>query len=351
MMDFDDFGGALAEKPLSQAEKAAAVLLAMGKTVAGRLLKYFTQHELQLIITSAQSLRPIPPDELALLVAEFEDLFTEGAGLMDNAKAIESILEEGLTPDEVDSLLGRRTAFQAYETSIWDRLGEAEPAFVGRFLLREHPQTIAYILSMMPSSFGAKVLLELPESRRADIMNRTVNLKDVSPKAAQIIEKRVVSLLVEIDSERNSNGSAKVAELMNELEKPQVDVLLNSLESLSKESVNKVRPKIFLFDDLMLMPQRGRVLLLNDISADILTMSLWFTRRDARSRALLYQPAPASHDRIGLVLWSHRRQPARDRDRTPRHRPGSHSARLVRADTAQGKRPGPGGRGRMIQDC
>jgi flagellar motor switch protein FliG len=61
-------------------------------------------------------------------VAEFEDLFTEGAGLMDNAKAIESILEEGLTPDEVDSLLGRRTAFQAYETSIWDRLGDGDPA-------------------------------------------------------------------------------------------------------------------------------------------------------------------------------------------------------------------------------
>ena len=112
MMDFDDFGGsALAEKPLSQAEKAAAVLLAMGKQVAGRLLKYFTQHELQLIIASAQSLRVIPPDELAILVAEFEDLFTEGAGLMDNAKAIEGILEEGLTPDEVDSLLGRRATF------------------------------------------------------------------------------------------------------------------------------------------------------------------------------------------------------------------------------------------------
>jgi flagellar motor switch protein FliG len=93
MMDFDDFGGALAEKPLTQAEKAAAVLLAMGKGVAGRLLKYFTQAELQTIIGSAQSLRAIPPDELLGLVAEFEDLFTEGAGLMDNAKAIESILE------------------------------------------------------------------------------------------------------------------------------------------------------------------------------------------------------------------------------------------------------------------
>ncbi|HEY0121745.1 MAG TPA: flagellar motor switch protein FliG [Rhizobium sp.] len=286
MMDFDDFSGALAEKPLSQAEKAAAVLLAMGKQVAGRLLKYFTQHELQLIIASAQSLRLIPPDELAQLVAEFEDLFTEGAGLMDNAKAIESILEEGLTPDEVDSLLGRRTAFQAYEASIWDRLGEADPAFVAKFFLREHPQTIAYMLSMMPSSFGAKILLQLPEAQRADIMNRTVNLKDVSPKAAQIIENRIQGLMAEIEAERNASGSTKVADLMNELDKPQVDTLLTSLETLSKESVDKVRPKIFLFDDLMLMPQQSRVLLLNDIASDIITMALRGSTTDIREIVL-----------------------------------------------------------------
>lgn len=273
-MDFDDFGGPLTGKPLSQADKAAAVLLAMGKGVAGKLLKYFTQAELQTIIASAQTLRTIPPDELTELVNEFEDLFTEGAGLMDNAKAIESILEEGLTPEEVDGLLGRRTAFQAYEASIWDRLQDADPDFIAKFLMREHPQTVAYILSMLPSSFGAKVLLKLPESRRADIMNRTVNLKNVSPKAAQIIENRVHDLIAEIDAEKNSTGSAKVAELMNELEKPEVDTLLQSLESISKESVNKVRPKIFLFEDLLAMPQRSRVLLLNDISGEILTMAL-----------------------------------------------------------------------------
>ncbi|WP_425624292.1 flagellar motor switch protein FliG [Agrobacterium radiobacter] len=274
MMDFEDFGNPLAGKPLSQADKAAAVLLAMGKGVAGKLLKFFTQHELQMIISSAQTLRVIPPDELAQIVAEFEDLFTEGTGLMDNAKAIESILEEGLTPEEVDSLLGRRAAFQAYEASIWDRLQEAEPEFVGKFLLREHPQTIAYILSMLPSSFGAKVLLTIPEEQRADIMNRTVNMKEVSPTAAQIIEKRVVNLINEIEAERNAGGSTKVADLMNELDKPQVDTLLSSLETLSKEAANKVKPKIFLFDDLMFMPQRSRVLLLNDVSADVMTMAL-----------------------------------------------------------------------------
>ncbi|QCI98754.1 flagellar motor switch protein FliG [Agrobacterium larrymoorei] len=274
MMDFEDFGNPVLGKPLSQADKAAAVLLAMGKGVAGKLLKFFTQAELQLIINSAQTLRVIPPDELAQIVAEFEDLFTEGTGLMDNAKAIEAILEEGLTPEEVDGLLGRRATFQAYETSIWDQLQDADPQFIGKFLMREHPQTIAYILSMLPSSFGAKVLLTIPDEQRADIMNRTVNMKEVSPTATQIIEKRVMALIAEIEAERNAAGSAKVADLMNELDKPQVDTLLSSLETLSKEAANKVKPKIFLFEDLMYMPQRSRLMLLNDVSADILTMAL-----------------------------------------------------------------------------
>ena len=45
-------------------------------------------------------------------------------------------------------------------------------------------------------------------------------------------------------------------------------------DRLSKEAANKVKPKIFLFDDLMFMPQRSRVLLLNDVSADVMTMAL-----------------------------------------------------------------------------
>lgn len=284
MFDFDSFENSGSN--LSQPEKAAAVLLAMGRGVAGRLLKYFTQAELQAIIQSAQTLRTIPPNELLDLVNEFEDLFTEGAGLMDNAKAIESILEEGLTPDEVDGLLGRRATFQALETSIWDQLESADPAFVAKYLLSEHPQTIAYILTMIPASAGAKVLMQMPESRRPDILNRTVNLKEVSPKAAQIIENRVLDIIRDLDKERNSVGSVRVADLMNQLDKNDVETLLDSLEALSRDAATKVRPKIFLFEDLLLMPQRSRVQLFNDISADVITMALREAPMDLRESVL-----------------------------------------------------------------
>jgi flagellar motor switch protein FliG len=286
MIDFDDFEEQVASKPLTQAEKAAAVLLSMGKGVAGKLLKFFTQHELQIIIRAAQNLRTIPPHELVGLVNEFEDLFTEGAGLMDNAKAMEGILEEGLTPDEVDNLLGRRATFQNIEATVWDRLGDSDPVFVAKFLENEHPQTIAYVLSMMPSSFGAKVLMELSEERRADVVNRTVNLKQVSPKAAEVIENRVIELLMQMDAERNATGTVKVAELMNELDKEQVEQLLGALESLNKETAEKVRPRIFLFEDLLTMPQRSRVAVFNDISADVITMALRGSAVDIREAVL-----------------------------------------------------------------
>lgn len=286
MMDFENYGNTAVAAPLSQVEKAAAVLLAMGKGVAGKLLKYFTQAELQTIIAAAQNLRAIPPHELLDLVNEFEDLFTEGTGLMDNAKMMEGILEEGLTPDEVDGLLGRRAAFQAYETTIWDRLQDADPVAVSQLLLLEHPQTVAYMLSMMPSAFGAKVLLEIPEDARADIINRTVNLKEASPKATAIVEARVIEMIDTLNAESNSIGSNKVADLMNELEKTQVDDMLSSLANVSTDAVKKVRPKIFLFEDVILMPQRSRVMLFNDVSGDVITAALRGTPMDLREAVL-----------------------------------------------------------------
>lgn len=259
---------------LTAPEKAAAVLLAMGKPIAGKLLKFFEQDELQIIIDKAQKLRPIPPQELEELVTEFEDLFSEGTGLMDNAKVMESILEEGLTPDEVDGLLGRRTEFQAITRTIWDDLKDADPDMVYKFLETEHPQTVAYILSMLPSSFAGKTLMKMPDDRRADIMHRAVNLKEINPRLEQIIEDKVKELVAQITAEKNATGSVKVADIMNELDKPVVESLLGALEDISTETADKIKPRIFLFDDLLLMSPQSRVTLFNDISGEVITPAL-----------------------------------------------------------------------------
>lgn len=281
-----DTGHSETAAPLSPTEKAAAVLLAMGKPVAGKLLKFFEYEELQLIIKNAQNLRAIPAQELIELVNEFEDLFSEGAGLMDNAKAMEGILEEGLTPDEVDGLLGRRTQFESYETTVWDRLQDSDPVRFAKFLQDEHPQTAAYIVSMLPTAFAGKTLMKLPEPVRVDIIRRAVDLKEVNPRAAEIIEMRVRELVSEMEAAKANTASVRVADIMNELSKPDVESLLGALETVSKSAVERVRPRIFLFDDIVFMPQRSRVTLFNDITGDIITTALRGAQNELREAVL-----------------------------------------------------------------
>ncbi|QRF54653.1 flagellar motor switch protein FliG (plasmid) [Rhizobium rosettiformans] len=271
---FDDFDHSLTSQPLTQAGKAAAILLAMGKETAGRLLRYFTQSELRKIIASAELLRTIPPHELDQFVTEFSALFTQGAGLMDSAKVIESILEDSLTREDVDERLESCAAFRAYQAATCDRLEDADPRMIGRMLSREHPETAAYILSMLPSSFGASVLEGLSESRRADILNRAINLKSVTPKAALIVEKRLEQLFAKIDVRRSSAGACEVADKINKLDKHIGESLQQSLDTINKNAAERVRSQIFLFDDIVLMPQHSRALLFNNIASDTLTMAL-----------------------------------------------------------------------------
>jgi flagellar motor switch protein FliG len=139
---------------------------------------------------------------------------------------------------------------------------------------------------MLPSAVASKTLMTLPEQSRVEIVRRAVDLKAVNPRAAEIIEARVRELVNEMDAEKANTGSVKVAEIMNELSKPDVESLLGALETVSQSAVDKVRPRIFLFDDIALMPQRSRVTLFNDISGDVITTALRGSENDVREAVL-----------------------------------------------------------------
>ena len=54
---------------LTRTQKAAAILVALGKPAAGRLLKFFKQDELRALMEGARELRTIPQSELEKIVA------------------------------------------------------------------------------------------------------------------------------------------------------------------------------------------------------------------------------------------------------------------------------------------
>ena len=261
---------------LTRPQKAAAVLVAMGKPSASRLLKFFKQEELRALVEAARMLRTIPQSELEKIVAEFEAEFTEGAGLLDSADKMETMLNESLSPEEMDAVMGveKPEAVDA-SPSIWPDVEKVEAARLGAFLSGEHPQTAAVVLAKLAPQAAANVLLTLEKPTRGEIIKRMMTMTNVGAAAEKIIEEQVrTRLLAESATKDTSAGQARVANVLNELDKSDLEEVMQDLEASGASDVEAVRARLFAFEDIVLLTQKARVTLFDGISTELVTLAL-----------------------------------------------------------------------------
>lgn len=103
-------------KPLTGAEKVAALLLVMGPPGASRLLKHFDPSELRLITRAAADLGSVPSAAIEHLIDEFYDSFSAGLDLMGNAGQAQQLMAGVLPPDQIADIM---TAMMAFFLVLW----------------------------------------------------------------------------------------------------------------------------------------------------------------------------------------------------------------------------------------
>lgn len=262
---------------LSRPQKAAAILVAMGKPAAGRLLRFFKQEELRVLIEAARSLRTIPQGELERIVAEFEAEFTEGAGLLDSADEMDNLLTESLSPEEVNAIMGtgKVEPEEAGPPPVWPELEKLDPARLGEFLAGEHPQAAAYVLTQLSSSASAAILVTLPKAFRGEVVKRMMGTGTVTAAASKIIEEQLrTKLLGASASKDTSAGQSRVASVLNELEKSQLEEVMQDLAQAGASDLAAIRARLFSFEDVVMLTQKQRVALFDGISTELVTLAL-----------------------------------------------------------------------------
>ncbi len=261
---------------LSRSQKAAAILVAMGKPSAGKLLKFFKQEELRGLIEAARSLKTIPQSELDRIVSEFEGEFAEGAGLLDSGDTMNNILAETLTPEEVDAIMvGEKTDDAAPKETFWPQLEKLPPERVATTLENEHPQTIAMVLSCIAAPAAAAIMVKIPKATRGEVVKRMMSLGNVSDKAREMVEEKLrVSLTDESSVRDNSAGQMRVAGLLNELDKSVLDDVMEDMVAAGTPDLEELKSKLFAFEDIVLLSQASRVSLFDNIQTEMVTVAL-----------------------------------------------------------------------------
>ena len=271
---------------LAPVDEVATLLLAMGKPAAGRLLKYFEPDEIKRITRSATQLGSVSASQLDHIVEMFSSEFANGGGsLVGTLSEVEKLLSGLLPAEQIADILAdlRGDATR----SVWERMSSVSESVVASYLVKEHPQTAALILSRIKPAAAAKVMAHLPQPVRNTVMRRMLTFKPVVDEIIQMIEKTLHEDLL-INGSRNSGADthAKMADIINKMERAQIDDVLTSLAESRPKSVEILKGLLFTFDDIVKLSPRARTTLFDVVPNDRLVLALKGTDAEFRGVVL-----------------------------------------------------------------
>jgi flagellar motor switch protein FliG len=279
------------ERALSGPEKAAALLLMMGKPPAARLLKQFDEPDLRAVARAAAGLGVISAATLDRLVDEFVADFSAGADLLGDAGLAKGLLADALAPEQIADILGVESP-EAAPPDVWRSLAQAPETAIIALLMAERATTATYILSKLDPAVATKVIAALPRDRRNTALCGLVAPLEVTPLAARLIEEAVGQALKQAPkSVGEADGRSRLAGIINGLDPEEAEDAMRALEQARPKDAAIVKTMLFSFNDLPRLPERARALLFDRASIDIVVMALRGTDADFRNSVLSSMPS------------------------------------------------------------
>ena len=176
-----------AAKGMPGSDRVAAILLTMGKSLSARLMKHFEADEIRQITRSASELRPVSAPQLGSLIEDFATQFALGASLVSSPAEVQRMLDGVLPKEQIEEIMGEVAGKPDHST--WDRISAVNESALAAYILSEHPQTAALILSKIKSATAAKVIALLPADERDGLIRRMLSVKPVGDEAMRLFER------------------------------------------------------------------------------------------------------------------------------------------------------------------
>ena len=246
-------------KKLAGSLKVAILIQSAGEEKSQKILNRLSSSERELVKKHLSQMGMISPDVVEKVAKEFAEMAGQvKPPQIKNA----SMNEEGAGSNVISSNL---ELLQSLET---DRLIQ--------LIKNEHPQTIAIIIVHLKTETASKILSGLPDEIKTDVAVRIANLDRVESGMIEEIDKIFEDVL------KNSKGSAtqeaggvgRLAEILNQIDGVSGGMILNEIEENDSELADQIKQRMFVFEDLVLVDDKGFQKVLRQIETKELAMAL-----------------------------------------------------------------------------
>ena len=188
-------------------------------------------------------------DEQEQVILQFADSnpsATADAGGLERAK---TLVQRALGKNAAGTLDNIR---QSIEEVPFAFLRNVDSQNMLTYVIDEHPQTIALILSHLPPPAGAAILAGLPPDRQLSVVQRIAHMGQTSPDIIKEVEAGLERRMSSVMSQsfENAGGVAAVAEMLNVSDRATERTLLENLAQEDPELVEEIRRLMFVFEDI-----------------------------------------------------------------------------------------------------
>lgn len=257
---------------LGGAQKAAAVLLAMGSPLATRVLKHLEPNALKQVTRAAAQLGSLPLTNLELLIEEFSQAYSEGPDLRGDVTRATALLS-GMPAMEASDIISG--ALGVANSNVWTALASQPEASLATYLGAERTQIATYILSRIDSAAASKVVMQMPRDQRNRILCGLISPPVVSEAAALVIEKTLREDILTTNASAKANEyRSRVAAIINDLDPADAQEAIEQLAANRPDEAERLKSMLFSFNDIPRLSQRARAVLFDKLPTDLVVLAL-----------------------------------------------------------------------------
>ena len=271
---------------MSGLRKAAVVLLMIGEDASASMFKHLSEEEIETLLSEMAALGRISTKMGEQVLEEFHQTAVAAEHVArGDIEFAKRVLVKSFGPDTARRMIDR--VMRAFQSNAgFASLERADPQQLSKFILGEHPQTIALILAHLQPANAAQLATLLPEELRVDVLTRMASLDEISPdvvkRISTVIEQRLKTLGG--PSREQHGGVRAVAELFNRLERTISGPVLEAIEVERPELAVSIRNLMFVFDDLVHVDDSGMREIVQRADKKALTIALKGASEEIRTR-------------------------------------------------------------------
>lgn len=235
--------------------KVAILLTLIGEEAAREIIKQFSPDDIERIGREMLKCDSIERKEAEEVLREFFSEMGHKQGLAyGGVDYVEHVLAPVMEPDRAQRLL--RKFSHPNQVTPFEDFREVAPEIILEVLKEEHPQTLALVISNLPSDVSALILNKLPENTRQEVAQRIAVLDRQAPDVEIVkeIEQRLRDRIKQEESKPELlkiGGVQTTADILNLLDKGASHEILEKIEKSDEELANAIKMRMVRMEDMV----------------------------------------------------------------------------------------------------